>query len=256
MGGVRTQIPLAFWAFLIGSASLAALPVISCGFFSKEMILGSVWAAPGFGPMLWCAGILGAVLTAVYIFRAVFIVFFGPVNTTVSDSYGIRIVLPLVVLAIGALTIGWLETPAFLGGHTIFGAFLAPSTGTLPRMAISPLIPLAGIAAPLAGILIAYMLYRSGTWHAQAARAPSQLVNFLKSGCGFDIVYDALLVNPYLWLVRRLRNDPVDLLAVGAERLAVALHRRLRATQSGQLRRYAGWLMAGSLATVAMLLFG
>jgi NADH-quinone oxidoreductase subunit L len=256
MGGLRKQIPLAFWAFLIGGASLAALPVISCGFFSKEMILGSVWSSPGFGPALWGAGILGAMLTAVYIFRAVFIVFFGPVKTKVSDSYGTRIVLPLVILSTGALTIGWLETPAFLGGRTLFSTFLAPSTGALHPMPELPLIALAGVAAPLAGIVIAYALYRDGTWHALAARTPGRLTRFLKSGCGFDVLYDAVLVNPYLRLVRKLRNDPVDLLAVGAERLAVTLHRRLRATQTGQLRRYAGWLMAGSLATVALLLFG
>jgi NADH-quinone oxidoreductase subunit L len=242
--------------FAMGGASLAALPVISCGFFSKEMILGAVWAAPGFGPALWAAGILGAMLTAIYIFRAVFIVFFGPINTPVSDSYGTRIVLPLIILATAALTIGWLETPAFLGGHTIFGAFLAPSTGASQPMPELPLILLAGIAAPLAGIVIAYALYRDGTWHALAARTPGRLTRFLKSGCGFDVLYDAVLVNPYLRLVQKLRNDPVDLLAVGAERLAVTLHRRLRATQTGQLRRYAGWLMAGSLATVALLLFG
>jgi NADH-quinone oxidoreductase subunit L len=178
------------------------------------------------------------------------------VKTKVSDSYGTRIVLPLVILSTGALTIGWLETPAFLGGRTLFSTFLAPSTGALHPMPELPLIALAGVAAPLAGIVIAYALYRDGTWHALAARTPGRLTRFLKSGCGFDVLYDAVLVNPYLRLVRKLRNDPVDLLAVGAERLAVTLHRRLRATQTGQLRRYAGWLMAGSLATVALLLFG
>ncbi len=256
MGGLRTQLPLAFCAFLIGSASLAALPVISAGFFSKEMILGSVWAAPWFGPGLWGAALLGALLTAVYSFRAVFIVFFGPVQTAVTDSYGFRIALPLVILSIGALSIGWLETPEFLGGHIVFSTFLAPATGAARPATASPLLPLAAAATPLAGIAIAYLLFRGGFWHAQAARAPGRFTRFIKSGCGFDMVYDAVLVNPYLALVRALRHDPVDLLSVGIERLAVAIHRRLRATQTGQVRRYAGWLMAGSVATVAMLLFG
>jgi NADH-quinone oxidoreductase subunit L len=120
---------------------------------------------------------------------------------------------------------------------------------------ISPFIPLAGCIAPLAGMLLAWVLYRRGIFHAAQARAPGALTRFLKSACGFDAVYDLLLVRPYLWLVRVLRGDPVDLVFVGLERLAIAAHRGLRATQNGRLRRYAGLLMAGSLATLAMLLF-
>jgi len=253
MGGLRKRLPVAFWAFLVGSASLAALPVVSAGFFSKEMVLGSVWAAHG--EVLWAAGITGAFLTATYIFRAFFIVFFGDVVTEPSGGYGVRIVLPLVVLSVAALSIGWLETPEFLGSGNLFGAFLAPSTGAVARVAISPLIPLAGCIAPLAGMGLAWVLYRRGVFHAAQARAPGGLRRFLKSAFGFDAVFDVLLVRPYLWLVRVLRGDPVDLVFVGLERLAVAAHERLRATQNGRLRRYAGWLMAGSLATLAMLLF-
>jgi NADH-quinone oxidoreductase subunit L len=63
------------------------------------------------------------------------------------------------------------------------------------------------------------------------------------------------MVRPYLILVRVLRQDPVDRVFTSIEHLAVAAHRALRATQNGKLRRYAGWLMAGSLATLAMLCF-
>jgi NADH-quinone oxidoreductase subunit L len=102
---------------------------------------------------------------------------------------------------------------------------------------------------------LAWMLYRRGVFHAAQARAPGALLQFLKSAFGFDAMFDVLLVRPYLWLARVLRGDPVDLVFVGLERLAIAAHERLRATQNGRLRRYAGWLMAGSLATLAMLLF-
>jgi len=250
MGGLRRKIPHAFWAFLMGSASLAALPIISAGFFSKEMVLGSVWA--GGPPALWVAGITGAFLTSLYIFRAVFIVFFGPVTTEPSGTYGIRILLPLGVLSLGALTIGWLETPDFLGHRQTFAHFITPG---LTRSPIPFFIPLAGCLAPLAGLVLAWVLFRRGTFHALAARPPSRLARFLKSGCGFDAVYNATLVRPYLALVRALRQDPVDGLFTGIEHLAVTAHRALRKIQNGRLRRYAGWLMAGSLATIAMLCF-
>jgi NADH-quinone oxidoreductase subunit L len=253
MGGLRTKLPVAFWGFLIGSASLAALPLISAGFFSKEMVLGAAWSLR---PALWGAGILGAVLTATYIFRAVFVVFLGPAHSEISGTYGPRIVLPVVVLAAAALTIGWLETPWFLGGHAMLSEMLAPAVGNSGERGVSAIVPVAGIAAPFVGIGIAYALYRRGLWHAQAARAPGLLTRITRSAFGFDALYDLLLVQPFLACVRALRHDPVDLFAVALERLALALHRRLRGSQNGRIRRYAAWLMAGSIATIAILVFG
>jgi len=77
----------------------------------------------------------------------------------------------------------------------------------------------------------------------------------LRSGLGFDALYDALLVKPYLWLVAVLRHDPADLISTALASAATDAHRRLRATQTGKLRRYIAWITAGSIATLAMLLF-
>ncbi len=256
MGGLRERIPVAFWCFLIGSASLAALPVISAGSFSKEMILGAVWYAPGIGPMLWAAGLLGALVTATYIFRAVFLVFFGPVQTEVSGSYGVRIVLPLVVLAIGSVLAGWLQTPDFLGGDQLVLTLLKPVVGVQKaRSALALLVEASGYVIPLIGLTIAYALYRNGHWQRAATAQPSALRRLMQSGFGFDAVYDALLVRPFLALVHILRNDPVDLVVTLISATALGLHQGLRRSQVGQIRRYAGWLMAGSIATIAVLVF-
>jgi len=252
MGGLRAKLPVAFWAFLLGSLSLAAFPLIDCGFFSKEFLLAAVWHA---SPLLWAIGLFGAVLTAIYIFRAVFTVFFGDIVTETSGSYGPRIILPLAVLGLGALTVGWLETPDFLGRFSILSGFLTPATGAAQHPAIPPLVPLAGIAAPFAGIAIAYALHANGFWRRQAAAAPSFARRMMQSAFGFDAAYRALFVTPFLAIVRALRHDPIDLAFVSLETLAIALHRRLRREQNGRLRRYAGWMMAGSLATLALLVF-
>ncbi len=79
MGGLRTKLPVVFWSFIIGSAALAALP-LSSGFFSKDQILLSAYLMPGVGPWLWFGGLVGALLTAIYSFRLVFVVFFGSVK--------------------------------------------------------------------------------------------------------------------------------------------------------------------------------
>src|SRR5690606_10863109 len=77
MGGLRRRLPLVFWAFLIGSAALASVPLVTSGFYSKEQILAGAWSAEVGAVWLGLAGLVAAFLTSVYIFRAVFIVFFG-----------------------------------------------------------------------------------------------------------------------------------------------------------------------------------
>jgi len=253
MGGLWRPLRLAFFSFLIGAVSLAALPLVTAGFFSKEMILSTLWASPS--PALWAAGITGALLTAIYSFRLVFTVFFGEAVTQPSGTYGLRILLPLGLLAVAALGIGWLETPGFIGGMHLLSGFLESTNGTAAEPLISPLIPLIGCVVPLVGIFIAWVLHRNGFWREQAQRVPGSMVQFIASACEFDAVYRALFVRPYVKLAILLRHDPVDQISVWTAKGAIALHSRLRATQTGNLRRYAGWMMAGAVATIAMVLF-
>jgi NADH-quinone oxidoreductase subunit L len=252
MGGLWRKLPAAFAAFSVGALCLAALPIVDCGFFSKELLLGAVYAK---SPALWAIGIAGAFLTGVYIFRAFFTVFFGVVETAVSDAYGVRIALPLAVLGAGALVIGWLQTPEFLGGASWFSALLAPAIGAASVAHLPAFVPLAGMAAPLAGVALAYKLHANGFWRRQGVAPPGALRRLAQTGFGFDAIYRILFVRPFLATVHALRHDPVDQGFQILERLAVSLHRNLRRAQDGKLRRYAGWMMAGSLATFLLLVF-
>src|SRR5690606_23860215 len=115
MGGLKRELPLAYWTFLAGAAALAALPLITSGFYSKDMILWEAWNFERGGKLLWAAGFLGAILTAFYIFRAFFVVFHGEQRTPPGGTTSWRIGVPLVILAVLALTAGFVETPAALG---------------------------------------------------------------------------------------------------------------------------------------------
>ena len=77
MGGLRKKMPVVFMTFLIGSASLSALPLVTAGFYSKELILWDSLSAESGSTLLWIAGISGAFLTALYSFRMIFIAFYG-----------------------------------------------------------------------------------------------------------------------------------------------------------------------------------
>jgi NADH-quinone oxidoreductase subunit L len=195
------------------------------------------------------------VLTGIYIFRVVFTVFFGHRDVHIAGGYGIRIILPLALLGAAALTVGWLQTPEFLGGASLFSNFLTPAIGAGGATEVPRAVPLIGMLAPLAGLIIAYALHANGFWRRQHENEPSKTRQWLAAGFGFDAVYRALLVRPFLSLVDALRHDPVDQAFRGLEILAVTLHRQLRRQQNGRLRRYAGWLMAGSLATFLLAVF-
>ena len=82
MGGLRKKIPFVFWCFVIGGGALAALPIVTVGFFSKDAILGAVYAQsamsnlPLYNTLYW-VGVVGAFLTSIYTFRLIWVVFFG-----------------------------------------------------------------------------------------------------------------------------------------------------------------------------------
>ena len=263
MGGLRKELPLVFWTFLAGAASLAALPLVTSGFYSKEWILSSVWSSGVGGAWLWAAGLVGAFLTVVYTFRIVFVVFFGPETSRVSRRPGLDMKLPLVVLAVFSLTAGFLETPRALGDLPFFSSFLRPvlaGRGPAPK---SPgeeaVLVLVSSVAVLAGLFLAYRLYRkkaTGARRAETAGAPAGSVSrFLLSGWGFDRLYDRVFVRPLAWLARVNKNDAVDLpfrAIAGAVGLA---HTVLARTQTGHLRWYAAAVALGAVIALAVAVF-
>jgi NADH-quinone oxidoreductase subunit L len=250
MGGLRRSMPGVFWSFLIGSASLSALPLVTAGFYSKEAILQGAWNAGAAGRVLWCAGLLGAFLTALYIFRAVFIVFLGPGRTAPHGVTGWRIALPLGVLSVLAVIGGLLQTPALFGGIAILSRALGGVFGTQAADAHEALWPLlVASLVPLGGIGLAWMRFGRHATHAPGMTAPARL---LRAGWGFDALYDAVIVRPLLRFVHANRNDVIDRFFEGLGAATRRLHDLLRLTQTGRVRWYAGWVAAGSVAALAI----
>ena len=124
MGGLRKELPVTFWTFLIGSASLSALPLVTAGFYSKDLILWQAWSSPSGGTALWMAGLFGAFITSIYTFRMVFVTFFGVSKMDVSYRPGLRITIPLIVLAFLSLGGGFVELPDTLGSLHLFSDLL------------------------------------------------------------------------------------------------------------------------------------
>lgn len=260
MGGLRRLLPVPFWTFLIGAASLSALPLVTAGFYSKDLILWEAFSSPAGSTWLWAAGLVGAFLTSLYTFRMVFLTFFGEPKNQPAHKPTLRINLPLVILAFLSIAAGFIEMPPALGNVTAFSHFLR---AVLPEIAVqveslsseTVLAVIAGIVS-LGGILLAYLLYLRSPGTAQAlARSPGgeTLSHFWFSGWGFDWVYDRLFVWPYKWLARINKADFVDSFFDGIAWMTRGIYRGLSLTQTGRVRWYALGFVIGAVVLIGVV---
>ena len=261
MGGVRKQLPLTFWTFLIGCASLSAVPFVTGGYYSKDLILLQVWNSPQGGFPLFLAGLVGDILTSVYGFRLFFIVFFGEPKTFVKKTTDHAMMVPLIVLAVLALIGGFLEMPRFFGNLPLFSGFLDDVLPGFKSLSPAPGSNLAlfilSTTASLGGIYVAYLMFLRKPAYGEklTASAIGRLTDrFLFSGWGFDRVYDMLIVNPFVRVARLNMNDALDLVSRGIAWLASFMHSLLSLTQSGNLRWYTMVVVTGAVIFIGLVI--
>ena len=250
MGGLRTKIPITFWTMMCAAVAIAGVPFTS-GFFSKDAIL---LAANHHAPWMYWVGTLTAGITAFYVFRAMFMTFFGRYRGNAHPHESPALMTgPLIVLAILSLGGGFLfKIPEFLG--SLFPTLEVPEDVML--MVISS-------AAGLLGILIAYVMYvvKPGTADSIAGSLGG-LYKLVLNKYFVDEVYDATVVKPVvngsrvvLW--RGADAGLIDGTVNGIGTAARAVGGVLRQMQSGNIRSYATWVLFGSvLLIVAMSLSG
>ena len=116
MGGLKSKIPVTYWTFLIGTLAIAGIPPLS-GMISKDEILVALWAK---SPIVWGLTLFSAALTGIYMFRLLFLTFFGTFRGTEEQKHHLHespvsMTLPLVVLAILSVIGGFINLPHFLG---------------------------------------------------------------------------------------------------------------------------------------------
>jgi NADH-quinone oxidoreductase subunit L len=246
MGGLRRLLPVAFWATLVGAASLSALPLITAGYYSKDLIIQTSLGSIDGHLWLWLAALAGTFLTAVYTFRLVFIVFYGEARTPVARRPRWRMTLPLYVL--GALSIvgGLVWMPPDLGGFDPLARFLHSAlpltpSGANSAFASSLASTIDAPVAALAGIALAYLLWlrRPAATKAFAARpAAHGLQQYWYLGWGFDWLYERIFVRPVKRFAHAARGDLVEPFVAGFAWLNVQAWRALSASQNGLLRAY------------------
>ncbi|NMY50425.1 NADH-quinone oxidoreductase subunit L [Pseudomonas sp. WS 5011] len=248
MGGLWKKLPLAYASFIVGGAALAALPLITAGFYSKDEILWEAFAS-GHQWLLY-AGLAGAFLTSIYTFRLIFIAFHGEQKTEAHAGHGIAHWLPLVTLIVLSTFIGALISPPLAG-------VLPQSVGHAGGDAKHSL-EIASGAIAIIGIVLAALLFlgKRSFATAVAQSAPGRFLSaWWFAAWGFDWLYDKLFVRPYLLLCRLLGHDPIDRSIGLIPRLARGGNALLASSETGQVRWYATSIAGGAVLVLAVLLF-
>jgi NADH-quinone oxidoreductase subunit L len=127
MGSLASRIPITYRTMFAATLAIAGIPPLA-GFFSKDEILWQAWQS---SPILWAIGFATALMTAFYMFRLIFLTFFGQPRMSHEVEHHIHespksMTVPLVVLAFFSVTAGWLGWPGSLGGSNHFGKYLEP----------------------------------------------------------------------------------------------------------------------------------
>ncbi|MGC3873868.1 NADH-quinone oxidoreductase subunit L [Halomonas sp. GXIMD04776] len=247
LGGLWKRLPLAYAGFLIGGSALAALPLVSSGFYSKDEILWQELVTDHGGLLL--AGMIGAFLTSLYTVRLIILTFHGDSKSDnarhAKAGRGFVHGLPLIVLALLSTFLGaWITPP-------LENVLPAPAEGEefwhLMLEIVAAVVAVGGIAVG------AWLYLRRRGWLAKCTASGwgTWLWSFWNRAWGIDGLYDRLLVKPYRGLVRIMRGDTIDGTFTLLARLAWLLHRGLSKTQTGKLRFYATSMVAG--ATLILL---
>ena len=288
MGGLRSFIPWTFLTMGIATLAIAGIPPFA-GFWSKDEILWKAYSSDHGSWVFWLIGVITALLTSFYMFRLLFMTFFGDYRGARVDAHGqahavhaqdehghdehghgephespMVMLVPLMILALLSMVGGLVGIgnrfehflgPVFGSGAVAEGAGEAASRGTeLLLMGIS-------VAVAFLGLIFAYVLYVSKPYLPEKiADALNGFYTTVLNKYYVDELYAKLFVKPLvdgsttiLWqgVDRKVIDDTVNNAADGARHVSD----EVRHMQSGNVRSYAGWIAAGSALVIAYMIW-
>jgi NADH-quinone oxidoreductase subunit L len=288
MGGLRKAIPVTFWTMFIATFAISGVPGFA-GFFSKDEILEAAQSGPHANLPLWLLGLVAAGLTSFYMFRLIFLTFFGAER---FDEHKVHVhesprnmTIPLMILAFFSIFGGWFAAPHLVGGTNYFESFVHPvfasyapqlpagqeesltrtageQGGVTPNPAMEFVHAVTGppVIVGLLGILIAWWFYiRRPDLPKRLAQSMHGLYTLVLNKYYGDEIYAAVIVRPLLWISTNVLWHTVDEGLIdgtvnGSARLAREAGGQLRELQSGNARSYASWVVAGAVGVTALLL--
>jgi NADH-quinone oxidoreductase subunit L len=270
MGGLYKLIPVTYVMMWIGSLALAGIWPFA-GFYSKDMILEVAYAAhTGVGQYAYWMGLAAAFLTAFYSWRLIIMTFHG---TSRADDHTLAhvhespkvMLIPLGVLALGAIFVGFTTVGYFVGEHydAFWGnaLYMLPTHQALENAHHVPLwVKLSPLVVGAAGIALAYFLYMfRPELPAKIAGAFPAVYRFLLNKWYFDELYDALFVKPAFKIGHALwkKGDGAVIDGLGPDGVSYVIReasKKAGVLQSGYLYHYAFAMLLGVVALITWFL--
>ncbi len=269
MGGLRKYLPITFVTFLIGTLAIAGIPPFA-GFFSKDELLAHVWEH---NKLLWGLGMLASFMTSFYMFRLVFLTFFGTFRGTTEQKNHLHespasMTIPLIVLAILSTVGGFLGIPAVFGANHVLADYLSPIYGYARVANAAAVAPLhldhatewmlmgLSVAVAVVAAIIAYVMYVSKkSVPATEGTKLSPIHNLIYHKYYIDELYDTIIIRPLMWMSstfhRVLDIVVVDGIVNGVGKLTMLSGRTMRYAQSGAI----GFYLLVMVFSIALILF-
>ncbi len=264
MGGLRRKLPFAFWTFTIGIASLAALPFVTAGFYSKDAILWASYSSELGGLAFLAVALLGSLLTVIYSVRLVGLVFFGDRVHEIVKRPGTLMNISLGVLALFSIFSGFVKIPEAVAHFDPFGKFMSSA---LPLYTYAEgrhshayewAVLIISSAEAVLGIMIGYIYIKRYEMMTAIARNNvwKKAHALLYAGFGFDWIYERVFVRPFEALARVGKNDVVDYFFAALAGICRGGNIVLSAVQTGKTRHYATAIAIGVIVLVAFAITG
>ncbi|HET7294220.1 MAG TPA: NADH-quinone oxidoreductase subunit L [Vicinamibacteria bacterium] len=255
MGGLRTKIPVTFWTFVVGTATIAGLPWLA-GYYSKDEILLNAVVRERLP--LFYLGLFTALLTAFYMSRLLFMTFFGTFRGGHDAEHHVHespwtMLGPLVVLAAACFYVGRLHVNEFLAP-----ALRSPDPAELPHPHWFPWVVIPVAVVGILGAFLIYVVYSGLSARIYAALRP--LARVLEEKYGFDRAYDGFASRVVvegsagvLW--KQVDAALIDGAVNGAGRVVDGVSRAARTLQTGFVRGYALVILGGAVALLGYLVW-
>lgn len=257
MGGLRKKLPVTFLTMLIGTIAIAGLPPFS-GFFSKDEILAHVYMHD---KIMWAIAVFGAFLTAFYMFRMLFLTFYGKYRGTHHAEEKIHespksMTIPLIVLAVLSAIGGMIGIPETLGGNHWLSHWLAPvikHTAEAPDHATEYALMAVSVVGVLVSIAFAYVKYiKQNHVPIPDEGKRSALANLSYNKFYFDEIYDLLIRKPLdalsTFFYKIIDNKIVDGIVNGLGWSTSEASKGLRLVQSGNVGFYIFMMVVGIIS--------
>lgn len=263
MGGLYKKLPITFWTFLIATIAISGIPPFS-GFFSKDEIMAHVFEH---NKLMWAFALLGSFMTAFYMFRLLFLTFFGEFRGTHEQEHHLHespltMTFPLMVLAVLSAVGGFFNIPHLFGGHSQLAAFLAPIISSNHEAAVldastETILMAISVIAALLALGLAYYFYMTKKTRPVADGQQTGIQNIIYNKYFVDEIYDIAFVKPINYLSVFFHNIieklGIDKLVNGVGSLVMGLSGEARLLQTGSTGQY---LFAMVISIALLILYG